>query len=549
MSGGWRLKPRLATHDPRLAQWYHHPALRLCARVGEEQNVGRQPAKTLMIQGTASDVGKSILVAGLCRLLRQDGYHVAPFKAQNMALNAAVTIDGGEIGRSQATQARAARIEPTVEMNPILLKPEAGMRSQVIVRGKVWRTLPWREYYTHRAALLDTIAGSLNSLRDAYDIVLIEGAGSPAEINLKAGDIVNMRIAALADAPVLLVGDIDRGGVFASLLGTLELLEPDERARVRGLLINKFRGDVSLLTPGLEMITARTGVPVLGVIPHLPRIGLAEEDSVALDRRPDPTAQDDESDPLIDIAVIRLTQISNFDDFDPLAAEEGVRVRFVRDPARLGTPDLLIIPGTKSTIADLAALRDAGLDCAIIALARGGTPTIGICGGFQILGETIADPFGVESDEAATVGFGLLPLHTVFARIKTTDRASGTVSADHGLLAGARGLPATGYEIHMGQTVGALPAALRLNERQGVAVDEPDGAISADGLILGTYMHGFFDSAPLRGTILTNLARRKGITPRAWGHTAAPNDDPFDRLAAHLREHLDLPRIYAEMGL
>ncbi|HEY8598364.1 MAG TPA: cobyric acid synthase [Thermomicrobiales bacterium] len=510
--------------------------------------MGRQPAKTLMIQGTASDVGKSILVAGLCRVMRQDGYHVAPFKAQNMALNAAVTIDGGEIGRSQATQARAARIEPTVEMNPILLKPEAGMRSQVIVRGKVWRTLPWREYYSHRAALLDTIAGSLNSLRDAYDVVLIEGAGSPAEINLKAGDIVNMRVAALADAPVLLVGDIDRGGVFASLLGTLELLEPDERARVRGLLINKFRGDVRLLTPGLEMIAARTGVPVLGVIPHLPRIGLAEEDSVALDRRPDPDAAS-ASEPIIDIAVIRLPQISNFDDFDPLAAEEGVRVRFVRDPAQLGTPDLLIIPGTKSTIADLTALRDAGLDRAIVALARSGTPTIGICGGFQILGETIADPFGVESDEAATVGFGLLPLHTVFARTKTTDRASGTVSADHGLLAGARGLPAIGYEIHMGQTIGALPAALRLRERQGVAVDEPDGAISADGLILGTYMHGFFDNAPLRGTILANLARRKGIAPRDWGRATSSADDPFDRLAAHLREHLDLPRIYAEIGL
>jgi len=512
--------------------------------------VGRQPAKTLMIQGTASDVGKSILVAGLCRLMRQDGYHVAPFKAQNMALNAAVTIDGGEIGRSQATQARAARIEPTVEMNPILLKPEAGMRSQVIVRGKVWRTLPWREYYTHRAALLDTIAGSLNSLRDAYDVVIIEGAGSPAEINLKAGDIVNMRIAALADAPVLLVGDIDRGGVFASLLGTLELLEPDERARVRGLLINKFRGDLSLLTPGLEMITARTGVPILGVIPHLPRIGLAEEDSVALDRRPEPqTMGSSTTEPILDIAVIRLPQISNFDDFDPLAAEEDVRVRFVRDPARLGMPDLIIIPGTKSTIADITALRDSGLDRAIVALAHGGTPTIGICGGFQILGETIEDPFGVESDEAATVGLGLLPLRTVFARAKTTDRASGTVSADHGLLAGARGLPVTGYEIHMGQTVSALPAALRLIERQGIAVDEPDGAISANGLILGTYMHGFFDSAPLRSAILTNLAHRKGVTPRDWGRATAIEDDPFDRLAAHLREHLDLPRIYAEMGL
>ncbi len=503
-----------------------------------------QRARTLMIQGTASDVGKSILVTALCRILTQDGLRVAPFKAQNMALNAAVTIDGGEIGRSQATQARAAGIEPTVDMNPILLKPEAGMRSQVIVRGKVWRTLPWREYYAQRGALLDTIAGSLEALRAAHDLVIIEGAGSPAEINLKRGDIVNMRVAALADAPVLLAGDIDRGGVFAALLGTLELLEPDERARVRGLLINKFRGDVGLLQPGLDFIATRTGVPVVGVIPHLPRLGIAEEDSVALDRRP--AAHDGPH--LLDIAVIGLPHISNFDDFDPLAAEEGVRVRFVRERAALGAPDLLILPGTKSTIADLRELRARGLAAAIVALARGGVPTIGICGGYQMLGETIADPDRVESDEAALAGLALLPLRTIFAREKTTDRARGTVAADHGLLAGARGLPVGGYEIHMGQTSGALAPALRLTERQGAATDEPDGALSADGLILGTYMHGFFDSAPLRGAILRNLARHKGIAPRDWGNATAA-EDPFDRLAAHVRANLDMAQIRAIIGL
>jgi adenosylcobyric acid synthase len=398
------------------------------------------------------------------------------------------------------------------------------MRSQVIVRGKVWRTLPWREYYDQRGALLDTIAGSLETLRAAHDLVIIEGAGSPAEINLKRGDIVNMRVAALADAPVLLAGDIDRGGVFAALLGTLELLEPDERARVRGLLIN-------------------TGVPVVGVIPHLPRLGLAEEDSVALDRRPGAA----DSPVLLDIAVIHLPQISNFDDFDPLAAEEGVRVRFVRERAELGTPDLLILPGTKSTIADLRELRARGLGTAIVALARAGVPTIGICGGYQMLGEAIEDPHRVESDEAALAGLALLPLRTVFAREKTTDRARGTVAADHGLLAGARGLPARGYEIHMGQTTGALPAALRLTERQGVPTDEPDGALSADGLILGTYMHGFFDSAPLRGAILRNLARRKGIAPRAWGNETNA-EDPFDRLAAHVRANLDMSQLRAIIG-
>ncbi len=501
-------------------------------------------ARAIMVQGTASDVGKSVLVAALCRILRQDGYQVAPFKAQNMALNAAVTSDGGEIGRSQATQALAAGVEPTVDMNPILLKPEAGMRSQVVVRGKVWRTLPWREYYRHRAALLDVIRGSLDRLREAHDVVVIEGAGSPAEPNLKAGDIVNMRVAALADAPVLLAGDIDRGGVFAALLGTLELLDPAERARVRGLIINKFRGDLDLLRPGLDFIAARTGVPVLGVVPHLPDIGLAEEDSVALERRaaPAPGAA------VLDIAVIQTPRISNFDDFDPLAAEDGVAVRFVREAATLGEPDLLILPGTKSTIADLAALRERGLDRAIVALAEGGTPTVGICGGYQMLGERIDDPHGVESDVGSVPGLGLLPLTTTFGREKTTDRARATVAGDRGLLAGARGAAVEGYEIHMGRTAGPLPAALRITERQGRAVDEPDGATSADGLILGTYLHGLFTSPALRGAILRALAARKGVAPRDWGATA-PGADPFDRLADHVRASLDLPALYRIIGL
>ncbi|MDP9373658.1 MAG: cobyric acid synthase [Chloroflexota bacterium] len=505
-------------------------------------------ARTLMVQGTASDVGKSVLVAALCRILRQDGYRVAPFKAQNMALNAAVTIDGGEIGRSQAVQAAAAGIEPAVEMNPILLKPEAEARSQVIVRGRVWKTLPWREYYRERAPLLGVIRESLETLRAAYDVVVIEGAGSPAEINLKAGDIVNMRVAALADAPVLLAGDIDRGGVFAALLGTLELLDPDERARVRGLIINKFRGDLELLRPGLDFIAARTGVPLLGVVPHLPRLGLAEEDSVALERRANRPG--DGGPAVLDIAVIQLPRISNFDDFDPLAAEDGVAVRFVRAADELGVPDLAIIPGTKSTIADLAALREAGLDRAIVALAGGGTPLVGICGGFQMLGEAIEDPHGVEADAGRVPGLGLLPLRTVFGREKTTERARGVVAAGGGLLAGAAGAPVTGYEIHMGRTVGDLPAPLRMVERRGMPVDEPDGAASADGLVLGTYLHGLFDSPALRGAILRNLAARKGVPPRAWGDEAAAlREDPFDRLADHVRASLDMRRLYGIIGL
>jgi adenosylcobyric acid synthase len=497
-----------------------------------------------MVQGTASDVGKSILVTALCRMLRQEGLRVAPFKSQNMALNAAVTIDGGEIGRSQAEQARAAGIEPTVDMNPILLKPEAGMRSQVIVRGRVWRTLPWREYYQHRAELLGVIAESLATLRREHDVVVIEGAGSPAEINLRAGDIVNMRVAALADAPVLLVGDIDRGGVFAALLGTMELLEPDERARVKGLVINKFRGDVTLLGSGLDFIAGRTGVPVLGVIPHLPDVGIAAEDSVVLDR---PAARDGGA-ALLDIAVIRLPRISNFDDYEPLAAEEGVRVRFVRDAADLGSPDLVIIPGTKTTIPDLIALRERGLDRAIVALARGGTPLLGVCGGYQMLGEMVADPHGIESDVREVVGLGLLPVRTIFAPEKRTERARGAIVAGIGMFAGATGLPAVGYEIHLGETVGDLRPLLRLAERQGRAVDEADGAVGGDGWIAGTYMHGFFDSPELRGVILRNLAARKGVAPRSsWGSVA--RHDPFDRLADHVREHLDMGRLREIIGL
>jgi adenosylcobyric acid synthase len=537
-------------------------------------------ARTLMLQGTASDVGKSILVAALCRIFRQEGLRVAPFKAQNMALNAAVTIDGGEIGRSQAVQAAAAGIEPTVEMNPILLKPEGEMRSQVVVRGRVWRTLPAREYYRQRAPLLGVIGDSLAALRAAYDLVIVEGAGSPAEPNLKAGDIVNMRVAALADAPVLLAGDIDRGGVFAALLGTLELLDPDERARVRGLIINKFRGDLDLLRPGLDFIAARTGVPVLGVVPYLPRIGLPAEDSVALEnlRRAAPLAppargeqrqapagdsarereapgappaSPQDRGAVLDIAVLQLPRISNFDDFDPLAAEEGVAVRFVREVGELGAPDLVILPGTKSTIADLAALREAGLDRAVVALAARGTPVLGICGGYQMLGETIADPFGVESAAGRVPGLGLLPLATVFGREKTTDRARAVVAdagPAGGLLAGAAGATAAGYEIHMGRTTGPLPAPLRVTERRGAPVDEPDGALSADGRILGTYLHGLFDSPALRGALLRNLAARKGVAPRAWG-AATPGEDPFDRLAAHVRASLDLAHLRRIIGL
>lgn len=500
-------------------------------------------ARTVMIQGTASHAGKSVLVAALCRIFRQDGYRVAPFKSQNMALNAAVTIDGGEIGRSQATQARAAGIAPTVDMNPILLKPEAEMRSQVVVRGRVWATLAARDYHQRRAELLGVIAASLARLRAEYDIVAIEGAGSPAEINLRAHEIVNMRVAKLAGAPVFLAGDIDRGGVFAALLGTLELLEPEERQRVKGLIVNKFRGDIELLKPGLETVATRTGVPFVGVVPHLPDLAFPAEDSVSLEDARDAGA----GEAVLDIAVVKLPRIANFDDFDPLAAEPGVVVRFVATPGELGAPDLIVIPGTKSTIADLAAIRDSGLAAVVIQRAATGTPVLGICGGYQLLGTEIVDEEGVESATRSAPGLGLLPVRTCFGARKRTEQASATVAANHGLFAGLAGLPVEGYEIHMGETAGPLPPALGVTARQGRPVSAPDGAVSADGLVAGVYLHGLFTAPAFRTAFLRNLAARKGVAPLDWGRAA--REDPFDRLAAHVRAHLDLEAIYGAMGL
>ncbi|MCS6803188.1 MAG: cobyric acid synthase [Chloroflexota bacterium] len=497
-------------------------------------------ARTLMVQGTASSVGKSALVTALCRIFRQDGLRVAPFKSQNMALNSAVTVDGGEIGRAQAEQAAAAGIEPTVDMNPILLKPEGEMRSQVVVRGRPWATLSAWEYQQRKAELLGVVAESLARLRAAYDLVIIEGAGSPAEINLKADEIVNMRVAALADAPVLLVGDIDRGGVFASLLGTLELLEPDERARIAGLVINKFRGDRRLLQPGLEVLEARTGKPVLGVIPYLPNIGLAEEDSATLEDRPAAAA-----DGRVEIAVIRLPRLSNYDDFDPLAAEAAVR--FVDQPRHLGEPDLIIVPGTKSTAADLAWLRASGLAAAIVEHVERGVPLLGICGGYQMLGRQILDPDRVEAEATTTPGLGLLDVVTEFLPEKQTVRVEGVVEGGAGPFAALQGKRFRGYEIHHGRTRrGAEMSWLRLEQRSGHRVDDVDGALRQDGLVAGCYIHGFFDADELRAALLEALARRRG---RAVVSRPFSRQHAFDRLADHVRRHLDLAALRRIIGL
>ncbi|MGH2588745.1 MAG: cobyric acid synthase [Dehalococcoidia bacterium] len=494
-----------------------------------------------MVQGTASSVGKSLLVTGLCRLFRQDGVRVAPFKAQNMSNNAAVTPDGGEIGRAQAAQAEAARVVPTVEMNPILLKPEADHRSQVVLRGRPAFTLHSGDFLTRKLDLWPEVTASLDRLRAEHDLVLIEGAGSPAEINLRAGDIVNMRVARYAEAPVLLAGDIDRGGVFAHLYGTVALLEPEERALIHGFVINKFRGDLSLLKPGLSMIEERAGVPVVAIVPYLRDLRIADEDAVSLEGH---VAQ---GDGVLDIAVVKLPHIANFDDIDPLAREPDVRVRYVESGDEVGGPDLVIIPGTKTTIPDLLWLREHGLDAAIRGHAARGGAVLGLCGGYQMLGRVIHDPKGVESDAASAPGLDLLPVETSLVHDKTTHLVLGEAAPRAGLLSGDRSLPVRGYEIHMGRTSGEASAPIRLTQRSDRACELLDGATSADGWVVGTYLHGLLDNDALRRRLLANLAARRGVsyTPGpAWDR-----DAEYDRLAGALREAFDVPALHRIAGL
>jgi adenosylcobyric acid synthase len=494
------------------------------------------PAKTLMVQGTASSVGKSILVTALCRILRQDGYTVAPFKAQNMALNSFVTREGGEIGRAQAVQAEAAGVEPTVDMNPVLLKPEADSRSQVIVLGKVAKNLKASEYYDYTPFLLQTIEASLNRLRAAYDIVVIEGAGSPAEINLKEREIVNMRIARLAGAPVLLVGDIDRGGVFASLVGTLELLTAEERDLVKGLIINKFRGDLELLKPGLVMLENRALKPVLGVVPFFRGLSIAQEDSVFLeDKAPVAPGQG------LNIAIIRLPHISNYDDFDPFE-EMGCTVRYINEAAELGRPDLVILPGAKSTIPDLVYLKQKGLDRAIIRLADGHTPVIGICGGYQMLGNAIHDPQRIESDITSVEGLGLLNCETIFQAEKRTVQVKARMLCREGLFKGLEGIEVNGYEIHMGQTTGTEKAAFQVLNTPSGETDFFDGAVGNNGLVLGSYLHGLFHNESFSRAFLDNLREFRGLSVSI--SSPKNRDSQYSELADIVRRSLDMQHIY-----
>ena len=414
-----------------------------------------------MLQGTGSSVGKSLLVTGFCRVFAQDGYRVAPFKAQNMSRNSGVTPDGLEIGRAQVAQAQAAGVEPSVEMNPVLIKPEGDATAQLVSMGKMAGKLEPYEYLTRREVLWRNIKRSLDVLRSQFDIVVIEGAGSPAEINLRAGDIVNMAVALYADAPVFIIGDIDKGGVFASLYGTNALISEDERALVKGFIINKFRGDASLLDSGLEQLRELTGVSVIGVVPYLTDVYVPEEDAPIEARRSDAQRSDlGRSDSLrsdsgvdeehVDIAVIGLPRIANFDEFDPLARIAGVRLRYVREASDFGDPDLVILPGSKVTVADLDFVRESGIERLLRRHLWNGRALMGVCGGLQMLGNTIRDPRGIESDRAEVQGLGILDIDTEFMVAKLTVRNDAKVVSDVGLLAGTEGMVVSGYEIHVG---------------------------------------------------------------------------------------------------
>lgn len=494
-------------------------------------------AKPIMIQGTASNAGKSLITAGLCRVFVQDGYKTAPFKSQNMALNSFITNEGLEMGRAQVMQAEAANIEPSVLMNPILLKPTNDMGCQVVLNGEVFGTMTAGNYYDYKAKLRPAVVKAYDTLSAQNDIVVIEGAGSPAEINLNKDDFVNMGMAKIADAPVLLVADIDRGGVFATVYGTVKLLEPEDQARFKGIIINKFRGDVNILKPGLKKLEELTGVPVLGVVPYL-KLDLDDEDS--LSERLTNTHHDGK---LLDIAVIRLPRISNFTDFNALSRLEPVELRYVDRPEDLKTPDLIILPGTKNTMGDLKWMNSNGLDRAILKLASGSTPVIGICGGYQMLGRTLSDPDGIE-DGGHMSGLGLLPLDTVFEKQKVRTRVTGHTLPLTGFFAPLSGTTLQGYEIHMGKTTlgsGPLPFSY-------LSDDKTDGAVYEN--VFGSYVHGLFDG-DFGAALIRLLLRAKGLGDDFdEGLTFdVHKNKQYDLLAQSLREHLDMVEIYRLLGV
>jgi adenosylcobyric acid synthase len=478
-------------------------------------------ARALMFQGTGSDVGKSLIVAGFARILADRGLRVRPFKPQNMSNNAAVTTDGGEIGRAQALQARAARAAPTVHMNPVLLKPQSEVGAQIVVQGRVHGVAKALAYQHLKPDLMPFVLDSFSRLKDEADVVLVEGAGSASEVNLRANDIANMGFARAADVPVVLVGDIDRGGVIASLVGTKAVIAPDDAALVRGFLVNKFRGDPALFASGMVMIADATGWQPLGLIPFFPDARLLPaEDALALDQAPParPCAR-------LRIAVPILPHIANFDDLDPLEAEPAVEVVRARPGMALpGDADLIILPGSKATIADLAALRQAGFDIDIKAHLRRGGTVIGLCGGYQVLGQTIKDPAGIEGPPGTAEGLGLLDVETVLSNEKRLEPVRGE----------AGGVPFSGYEMHMGTTSG--PDCTRPLAR--LSDGTPDGAVSADGRVIGTYIHGLFGDDRQRAAWLARL----GAGPSTTSYDGLI-ERTLDRLAAHIAAHVDVDRV------
>ena len=504
-------------------------------------------AKKVMFQGTSSHVGKSILTTAFCRILTQDGYNTAPFKAQNMALNSYVTRSGGEMGRSTVAQAEAAGGEPIVQMNPVLLKPTGNSCSQVILLGKSvgnYSASDYQNKYSQQA--WDSVKKSLDYMETHYDILVIEGAGSPAEVNLKKNDIVNMRIAKECQSPVFLIADIDRGGALASIVGTLELLDEEERKLVKGLVINKFRGDITLLEPALTFLEERTGIPVLGVIPYLDQLGIDDEDSVSLQDMPKDSVMRD-----IHIAVIQTPKISNFTDFDAFTHEPDVNVRFVQQGDLIGNPDVIILPGSKNTTEDLLYLKHHGYADEIKELADRGTPVIGICGGYQMLGEKVCDPLHVESDKDEVTGLGLLPYITTMQGEKNTYQVEFNCKNLPFLDMNFSAENLKGYEIHMGETVltGSAQSLFNIVRRSNAPVDLQDGFINDKHHVFGTYCHGVFDNDHLRRSVINALRKRKGLHPLDVKFKYREyKEAEFDRLAAIVRKHFDMKKFYEILG-
>ncbi len=490
-------------------------------------------AKVIMIQGTMSNVGKSLLVAGLCRIFRQDGYRVAPFKSQNMALNSYITAEGLEMGRAQVMQAEAAGIVPRVCMNPVLLKPTSHTGSQVIVNGEVLGNMNAKDYFDYKKHLIPDIKKAFRELEDIADIIVIEGAGSPAEINLKQNDIVNMGLAKMVDAPVLLAGDIDRGGVFAQLLGTLMLLEKQEKKRVKGLIINKFRGDRSILEPGIKMLEEKGKIPVIGVIPYM-ELSLEDEDS--LTKRFDKGQKG-----LIDIAVVRYPRISNFTDYNVFEQIEYVSVRYAASVSELGHPDMIFLPGSKNTIDDLKWMRRNGLEAAVKKLAED-IPVFGICGGYQMLGERISDTDCVEGGGSIR-GMELLPITTLLCNDKERCQTTGVINKLTGTLEALSGCPFEGYELHMGRTV-------RCGGKEGQKEDGMPIVFGDGKNIYGSYVHGLFDRKDAALAVAGALAERKGIklSDEKISDYRFFKEKQYDKLADTLRAYLDMEKLYGTLG-